>query len=690
MPTFPSPQAPRHPTTLSAHGHDRQDDWFWLRDRDSPEVLAYLTAENNYAQQRLAEAVPLQETLFDELRSHVQEDDVSEPVTWGSWIYSTRTVKGQEYAVHERTSLAGGAPAIILDENLEAGDNDYFSVGDIAIDPRHNLMAYTTDVTGGELYTLAIRDLADGANGQNLVDRIDNVYYSLAWSADSRILFYTRTDDAMRPHQVWRHELGTDQENDILVYEEDDERFDVGVGRSRSGKYIFISASSRITSEVHFLLASEPNHELQRIAERVDGVEYHVDHYRDQFVVWTNAGGCTNFEVYLAPTNRDSRSQWTKLIDHDPEVRIVNVSAFANFLVLYERVNGLERLRVRHHNDAELVTIDLPDPVYTAWPGSNREYTTSTFRYLYSSLVCPRTAFDYDVATRQSTVVKQQPVPNFDASNYCTTREWARALDGTLVPISIVHRTDVAVDGTAPLFLYGYGSYESSVDPAFSSDILPLLDRGWIYAIAHPRGGGEMGRGWYETGKLGYKMNTFTDFCACAEHLIAKQFCDPTRIVARGASAGGLLMGAVANLRPDLWSGIIAEVPFLDVVSTMSDATIPLTVNEWEEWGNPTVESDYWTMLAYSPYDNIAAGVSYPRLHITAGLNDPRVQYWEPAKFTAKMRELCPDVNVVLRTEMGAGHGGPSGRYEQWREEALLLAWTFDTADAARMQAKPK
>ena len=681
MVTRSVPQAHRRPTTLSAHGHDRIDDWFWLRERDSPDVLAYLEAENAYATASLESLRPLQETLFEELRSHVQEDDVSEPVQWGDWVYSSRTIQGQEYAVHERTPRLGGTPMLILDENVEADGHDYFSIGDIAIDPHHHLMAYTTDFNGGELFNLSVRDLRDDAPTRELHDRIEDVYYSLAWSADSCSLFYTRTDDAMRPHQIWRHELGTPQSSDVMIFQEDDERFDVGVQRSRSGEFIFVVSSSRITTEVHYLRADDARAALQRVAPRNEGIEYHVDHYRDQFVVWTNADGCTNFEIFLAPIQRDSRPAWTKLIEHDPEVRIAAVSAFENFLVLYERTNGIERLRIRHHATGEIVEIQHPDPVYTTWPGSNREYKTSTFRYIYSSLVCPRTAFDYDTNTQVRTLVKQQPVPNFDPTMYTTKREWAPAPDGTLVPISVVHRRETATDGTAPLFLYGYGSYESSVDPSFHADILPLLDRGWIYAIAHPRGGGEMGRGWYEDGKLDRKMNTFTDFCASADHLIARSYCNPQRIVARGASAGGLLMGAIVNLRPELWRGVIAEVPFLDVVSTMSDASIPLTVNEWEEWGNPATESDYWTMLAYSPYDNIVAAANYPRLHITAGLNDPRVQYWEPAKYTAKMRALCPNVDVLLRTEMGAGHGGPSGRYEQWREEALLMAWSLTTVE---------
>ncbi len=683
--TLNPPQAPRHPHVLTAHGHERHDDWYWLRDRNSAAVIEYLHAENDYTAAVTASTESLRTTLFEELRNHVQLDDVSAPVRWGPYLYSSRTETGKQYSIHERSDLDASNVEVLLDENLEASNHEYFAVGDFAVDPAHQLAAYTTDHSGAELYTLRIREFATGSDRS---DVLEGVYYSVAWSQDSANLFYTKPDNTMRPYQIWRHTLGNDQTDDVCIFEELDERFDVWVEASRSGGVIFVGVQSRTTSEVHFVSATDCTMPLRCIAERSDGVEYHVDHLRgdgehNQFVIWSNANGCTNFELYEVSVSSASEPQWDLLIAHDPAVRIAQVSAFATFLCLYERTNGLERLRIRYNNDGSFHTIGLPDPVYTVWPGSTPEFATSSVRYQYSSLVQPRTTFDFDVTLRASVLVKQQPVLGYTQSEYVTKRAWATAADGTRVPISIAHRYDTPLDGTAPLYLYGYGSYEASIDPMFDSDVLPLLDRGWIYAIGHPRGGGEMGRAWWEGGRMQHKMNTFTDFIACAQHVIDIGLCDADRIVTRGRSAGGLLMGAIATMRPELWRAVVAEVPFVDVVSTMSDATIPLTVGEWEEWGNPENINDYRTILAYSPYDNLRSDVEYPSMLITGGLNDPRVQYWEPAKFAAKLRALSPTTPVLLKTEMGAGHGGPSGRYEQWRDEAFVLAWML-TADATR------
>ncbi len=676
------PRAERRPTTLSAHGHDRIDDWYWLRERDNPSVRAYLADENEFTAKSMAHTIELQTTLFEELKSHVQEDDASPPVSWGPWQYSTRTIVDQQYALHERAPRGGGTTQLLLDENELAQGHDYFAVGDFAVDPSHRLIAYSVDTSGAELYLLRIRNLDTGLD---LTDTLEGLYYSLAWSSDSKFLFYTKPDAAMRPFQVWRHELGATQHDDVCVFEEPDERFDVWVRSSRSDAYIFIGTDSRVTSEVHFVAAAACTAPLKCIASREEGVEYHVDHQGDRFVIWTNGNNCTNFEVYVAPTDPGPKSRWSLLVAHDPDVRVAHVSAFAAFLLFYERTNGLERLRVRDNRTGEFHTIALPDPVYTVWPGGTREFDVATIRYEYSSLIQPRATFDYEVASQTSSLVKQQPVPLYQQDQYITSRAWATAPDGVQVPISVVHHRSTPLDGTAPLHLYGYGSYESSVDPTFDRDVLPLLDRGWVYAIAHPRGGGEMGRGWYEDGKLLSKMNTFTDFIACAEHLISANHADANRIIARGASAGGLLMGAIANLRPDLWQGIVAEVPFVDVLTTMSDASIPLTVGEWDEWGNPDNESDYAAMLEYSPYDNLRDSQRYPRLLITGGLNDPRVQYWEPAKYVAKMRAISPDTDILLKMEMGAGHGGPSGRYDRWHDEAFTLAWILTTSEGSHV-----
>ncbi len=696
MPNPTPPIAARRPVVLTAHGDDRADDWFWLRERDSPDVLEYLRAENAYTAARMAPHQALQNALYDELKGHVLETDTGAPIPWGPWSYFVRTTEGQQYATHCRVprgvtpreagpqasggeaspsgrepQASGGEEVLVLDENVVAHGHDYFRLGDLAISPDHRVAAYTVDFTGGERYELRFRDIASGADVDEV---IPDVYYSLAWSADSSTIFYTRPDEAMRPFEVWRHTRGTPVADDARVFRDDDERFDVWVHRSRSGEYIFIGSDSRTTSEVLLIPADDVATEPRVVAPRVDGVEYGVDHRGQDLVIWSNVDGKTNFELFRAPVDTPGREHWVTQIPHDPEVRLAHASAFRDFVLLYERTRGLERLRVLH-DDGNVGEIALPDPVYSVWPGGTREFDTDVIRYQYSSLVRPLSSFDYHVTAGRSVLVKPQPVPGYDHEQYVAAREWAVAGDGTAVPISIVHRRDTPIDGTAPLHVYGYGSYEASIDPTFDVDVLPLLDRGWVYAIAHPRGGGELGRAWYEDGKLAHKMHTFTDFIACADHLVAKGYGDGARVVARGASAGGLLMGAITNLRPDRWLGVVAEVPFVDVLSTMSDPTIPLTVNEWEEWGNPAIEAEYRAMRAYSPYDNLAAGVRYPRLLVTGGLNDPRVQYWEPAKYVAKLRAISPETDVLLKMEMGAGHGGPSGRYVRMRDEAFVLAW---------------
>ena len=674
-PTLP-PKAARRPTTLAAHGSERVDDWFWLRERDNPEVLAYLEAENAYTANVTEPTAVLQSTLFEEIRSHVQEDDVSAPLPWGPWLYFSRTAEGSEYAIHERAARTEPDERnVFLDQNLLAAGHDFFALGDLSVSPDHATVAYTFEFDGAELYSLRFRDIATGKDHD---DEIEGVYYSLGWASDSRTIFYTRPDDAMRPFQIWRHALATPAAEDVCVFQEDDERYDIGVSRSRSGAYIFIGAQSRVTSECWYIDAESPIDAPTCIEARREGIEYDVEHQGDRFVVWSNEDEKTNFEIFTTPTSAPGRNSWTSLVAYEPAVRIAHVSAFAGFLLSYERTNGLERLRIIH-NDGRIGLIPMPDPVYTTWPSAMREFDTSTIRYEYSSLVRPRTLFEHDVMTGTSVVVKEQPVPNYDRTLYSTVREWATAADGTNVPISLVFRTDTPLDGTAALYLYGYGSYEASMDPTFDAGVLPMLDRGWVYAIGHPRGGGEMGRAWYEDGKMLHKMNTFTDFIACADHLVAAKYCDGKRIVARGGSAGGLLMGAITNLRPDRWLGIVAEVPFVDVVSTMSDASIPLTVNEWEEWGNPSIEVEYRAMMEYSPYDNLDPNAQYPRLLVTGGLNDPRVQYWEPAKYVAKLRAISPATDVLLKMEMGAGHRGPSGRYDAWRDEAFTLAWILTT-----------
>jgi oligopeptidase B len=493
----------------------------------------------------------------------------------------------------------------------------------------------------------------------------------------------------MRPYEVWRHRLGTSVDDDALVYHEDDERFYVGIERTRSGRFVIIDSASKMTSEVRFVPTDIADAEARVVAPREHGHEYSVEHHwneerGDRFLIVTNAtGAAPNFKLVAAPAVDPERQYWTDLVPHRDDVRLDGVSAFGEHLVLSERANGLERLRVMSMEDGDLHEIAFPDPVYTSGVGPNEEYDTTTLRYRYTSLVAPVTDVDYDMDARHQTVVKRQPVlGGYDPDAYTSARLWVTAPDGVQVPISLVHRRDVALDGGAPALLYAYGSYEASTDPVFRASRLSLLDRGFVFAIAHVRGGGELGRGWYEDGRLQHKRNTFTDFIASAEHLVAQGYTSPARLAARGASAGGLLMGAIANMRPDLFRVIVAEVPFVDVLTTMLDASIPLTVTEWEEWGDPRDPAAYEYMKSYSPYDNVSEQ-AYPALYVTSGLHDPRVQYWEPAKWVAKLRtHSTSDAPILLRTEMGAGHGGPSGRYDAWKDEAQVLAFVCQAVGA--------
>ena len=669
---------------MTAHGDERSDDWYWLRDRDDPEVIAYLEAENAYADAMLAPLLPLRDRIFEEIKARVQETDESAPVADGAWEYTSRTQEGSQYAIHCRRPR-GETPAgaqVVLDENLLALGHDYFSLGGFEVTPDNAVLAYSVDFTGGERYTLRFRDLASGAD---LADVVDDVTYGLAWANDARTCFYVRPDDAMRPHEIWRHVLGTPAYDDVLVLREDDERFYLAVERTRSGRFVLIDASSKLTSEVRFVPTDAPESEPRVISPRAHGHEYTVEHDRsdehgDRFLIVTNQGGrAPNFELVTVPCADPVLRHWTPLIPHRDDVKLDSVDAFAGYFVLSERAKGLERLRVVHAESGDVHEIDMPDPVSSVWVGPNPEFDTSTLRYGYTSLVAPVTDVDYDMATRRAEVVRTQPIlGGYDPAEYVSARLWATATDGTQVPISLVRRRDTPIDGAAPALLYGYGSYEISTEPSFRASRLSLLDRGFVFAIAHIRGGGEMGRAWYEAGRLEHKANTFTDFVACAEHLISTGHTSPKRLAARGGSAGGLLMGAVANLRPDLFAAIVAEVPFVDVVTTMLDSSLPLTITEREEWGDPREPDAYARMKAYSPYDNVRAA-RYPALLVTTGLNDPRVQYWEPAKWVAKLRELSTSDNpIYLRTEMGAGHGGPSGRYDAWRDEAIVLAFVCD------------
>ena len=679
-----APRAPRNPSILRAHGEERVDDWFWLRERANPEVRAYLDAENAYTDAVMAPTHGLQTRIYDEIASRVQQTDTSAPVPHGPYEYYHRTVEGSQYAIHCRRPRghdgAPGAEEIVLDENPLAVGQTFLEVGDLEVDPSHAIAAYTVDVSGGERYELRFRDLA---TGRDLPDVVPDVYYGLAWADDSQTIFYVRPDTAMRPYMVLRHTLGTPNDDDVVIFRDDDERFDVAITRSRSGRYVLIDTVSRTTGETWFVPTATPEAPARVVAERRDGVEYTVEHWAngtdDRFYIVTNADNAENFKLVTALVTEPDADHWFEVIGHREDVRIERADAFANHLVLSERADGAQRLRVRNLVEGVEHTIEQPEEAASVWLGPNLDFDTATVRFGFCSLVTPASAFDYDVETRTRTLVKRQPVlGGFDPDQYVSRRLWARASDGTKVPMSIAYRRDLDLDGTVPVLLYGYGAYEASIDPTFRETRLPILDRGVMFAIAHVRGGGEMGRQWYENGKLEHKPNTFTDFIACAEFLIEMNVTAPKRIVARGRSAGGLLMGAIANLRPDLFTAVIAEVPFVDVITTMQDASIPLTAGEWEEWGNPQNEAEYDVMRSYSPYDNVESKV-YPDLLVTAGFNDPRVQYWEPAKWVAKLRHRATGGRILLRTDLGSGHSGPSGRYDAWHEEAFALAFVLST-----------
>lgn len=683
------PRAPRRPHTLVCHGDERSDDWYWLRERDDPAVRAHLEAENAYTDAYLAPTAPLADAIYEEIRRRIRETDESAPVPHGDWCYSSRTREGDQYAVHVRRprSDPSAEPSIVIDENLLAADHGYFDLGTVTVTPDHRLGAYTTDVDGGERYTLRFRDLTTGTD---LADAVADVTDGVAWADDCRSCFYVRPDAAMRPAEVWCHVLGTEAADDRLVFREDDEHFFVAVHRSRSGRFLLVETSSKTTSEVWFVAADDPGAALRVIEPREHGHEYTVEHHwseerGDRFLILTNQSGrAPDFELVAAPCVDPARRYWTPLVPHRPGFRLDEIHAFSEHLVLCGRADGLDRITVMATEDGATRDLEFPEPVYTAWVGPNPEYETDRLRIGYTSLTTPATDIDEEFATGRRTVVRVQPVlGGYDPADYVTRREWATAADGTRIPMSIVHRRDLAVDGTTPALLTGYGAYEISEDPDFRVSRLSLLDRGVVFAVAHVRGGGEFGRAWYEAGRLEHKTNSFTDFIACAERLVTLGLAAPGRLAARGGSAGGLLMGAVANLRPDLFTAIVAQVPFVDVVTTMLDPDLPLTVTEWEEWGDPSRPDDYARMKAYSPYDNVGDR-PYPTMLVTSGLNDPRVQYWEPAKWVAKLREhTTTDRPILLKTEMGAGHGGPSGRYDAWREEALVLAFVLDALGAA-------
>jgi oligopeptidase B len=670
-----APAVKKIPHTWHRPTGDVDDPWAWLRDRDDPDTIVFLETENRIAEAWFDERRPLVDAIYAEIKSRVQETDLSAPVLHHGWWYVTSTEEGQSYPSHRRGRSADtSADQLVLDQNVEATGHDFFDLGGLEPNRDHTLAAWAADTMGNEHYTLRVRDIETGLD---LDDEItDTVAWAgTAWSADGQDLFYVTADAAERPFEVWRHRLGTPRSDDERVYHEPDERFYVGVGSTRSDEWIVIHSGSKLSTEDWLIPAAEPRAAPRVVVPRRADVEYHLDHWGDRFVVLTN-DDAVDFRVMEAPIEKPG--EWTELVGHEAGRRITAIEPFVDFLALHEWNDGQPRIRIVTR-DGDRSVLDFGDEPHDIEFGQNAEWDTPTLRVSHQSLTSPLTIFDVVAATGERSVVKRTPTPNVDLAAYTSVREWATAPDGQRVPIDIVRHVDTPTDGTARCLLYGYGSYESSVPTWFSVARLSYLDRGGIWALVHPRGGGELGRQWYLDGKLLAKRNTFTDTIAAAEHLVAGGFSAADRLAIRGGSAGGLLVGACMTMRPDLFTAVVAEVPFVDVVNSMSDETLPLTITEWEEWGDPRHEPLASYMESYSPYDNTVA-TDYPALMVTAGLNDPRVSYHEPAKWVAKLRDVrTNDAPLVLRTEMGAGHAGPSGRYDAWRDEARVYAFVLST-----------
>ena len=676
------PVAKINPRTDTLHVDILVDPYHWLRDRNNPETIAYLEAENRYTEAQLAHTKPLQEALFKEMVSHIKETDLSVPDLIDGYYYYSRTEKGKQYSIYCRKKGSLNAKEeVLLDQNVLAEGTRYFRVGVIQVSPNHKLLAYNIDTTGAEEFLLMVKDLA---TGKLLTDRVPKTTYGVEWANDNRTLFYTAFDSAKRPYRLYRHVLGTKAEQDSLLYQENDVLYNVDLSKTKSRGFLIMHLGSFTSDEVHFLNANTPMAAWRMVHPRTPDLEYSVDHHGNNFIILTNEGGATNFKVVNATVANPGRAFWTPIVPHRDSVKIDGIDVFRSHLVLYERKGGLQAIEVMNFNGGARHDVTFPDPVYATRRSWNPEYDSKAVRFSYTSLVSPSSVYDYDMNTKKRVLQKQQEVPGgYDQSNYASERTWARASDGVMVPVSLVYRKSLVKDGKRPMLLYAYGSYGSSTDPAFSSNRISLLDRGVIFAIAHIRGGQEMGRAWYDQGKMMNKKNTFTDFIAAAEHLIAQGYTSKERLAVQGGSAGGLLMGAITNMRPDLFKVVVADVPFVDVINTMLDASIPLTAQEWMQWGNPRIKEQYTYMKSYSPYDNVEKK-AYPNMLVTAGLNDPRVGYWEPAKWVAKLRAHKTDNNtLLLRTNMGAGHGGASGRYDNLREVALRYAFMLDKVGAA-------
>ncbi|OEK08696.1 oligopeptidase B [Flavivirga aquatica] len=664
---------------LSIHDDDRIDNYYWLNDRENPDVIDYLNAENDYTKGVMQHTEAFQKNLFEEMKGRIKEEDNTVPYKLNGYWYITRYEKGSDYPVYVRKKESLEAPEeVMFDCNEMAKEHSYFNLGGIAISPDNTLAVFSTDTVGRRQYTIQVKNLI---TGEIYSDKILNTTGSATWANDNKTMFYSMKDEVtLRSHKIFKHKLHSDTIKDIEVFHEADETFNAFVYKTKSKKYIVIGSSSTLSSEYRFISADAPDNDFKIFQEREKDLEYSIAHYKDAFYIITNLDGATNFKLLKTNENNTGKKYWETVLPHRKEVLLEDIEIFKDYLVVNERENGLNKLRVMSWNGEEDYYLPFNSETYTAYIGNNPDFDSQVMRYGYNSLTSPSSVIDYNFKTKQKEIKKEQEVlgGNFSKENYESKRVWATVRDGVKVPISLVYKKGIKLDGTNPLLQYAYGSYGSTTDPSFSSIRLSLLDRGFIYAIAHIRGGEYLGRNWYENGKLLTKLNTFHDFIDCSKYLIAQNYTSNKHLYAYGGSAGGLLMGAVINMNPELYHGVLAAVPFVDVVTTMLDDTIPLTTGEYDEWGNPNDPEYYNYMKSYSPYDNVEAK-EYPNMLVTTGLHDSQVQYWEPAKWVAKLRELKTDSNkLLLHTDMDSGHGGASGRFESLKEVALEYAFLLD------------
>ena len=671
-----APQAKKIQKILETNGDQRVDDYFWMNERENPEVISYLEEENKYCDFVMKDTEDFQQELFEEMKARYNQDDESLPYFFNDYWYIVRFESGKEHPLFTRKITTLESPEeLLLDVNILAEGQTFFEVGSVSVSQNNKLMSFSSDNMGRRIYNINFKNLE---TGEILQDQIPNTTGKAIWANDNEHVFYTRKDESLRAFQVFMHQLGTDSSQDVLVFHEKDETFDVNVFKTKSLEYIFIASSSSISDEHRFIPASDVLAPWKIIQPREDDLEYAVEHYQDEFYIITNADDATNFKIVTTKVENPGIENWKELIPHREETLLEGFEIFNDYFVIEERTEGLLQIKIIENQSGKSHYLDFSDPTYTAYIGLNLEFNTNKLRFGYTSLTKPNSTVEYDMKEKTSIILKEQEVlgGNFASENYISERIWANSRDGeTQIPISLVYHKNTKKSAETPLLLYGYGSYGHTVDASFSNVRLSILDRGFIYAIAHIRGGEYLGREWYEDGKMLQKKNTFYDFIDAGKYLVKEDYTSEKHLYAMGGSAGGLLMGAVMNMEPELFHGIVAQVPFVDVVTTMLDETIPLTTGEFDEWGNPKNPEFYEYMKSYSPYDNIESK-NYPNVLITTGLHDSQVQYWEPAKWTAKLRELKTDENIlVFKTDMSSGHGGASGRFESLKEDALEYAF---------------